>query len=46
MFSDRVISALRRSLGELYKKDFKEHVKLSDDEVFEELKELIRPEEL
>jgi hypothetical protein len=46
MLSDRVIAALRRSLTTSYKKEYKESVKLSDDDVFEELKDLIRPEEL
>jgi uncharacterized protein YbaR (Trm112 family) len=46
MLSDRAIKSIRRSLYLTYKKEFKQHVKLTDSEVHEALKELIRPDEL
>lgn len=46
MFTDRTITAIRRSLTEAYKKEFKQRVKISNDEVYEELESLVRPDEL
>jgi hypothetical protein len=46
MLSDRAIRSIRRSLYLTYKKEFHELVKLTDAEVQEALKELIRPDEL
>jgi hypothetical protein len=46
MLSDRAIKSIRRSLYLTYKKEFQQHVKLTDEEVHEALKELIRPDEL
>jgi hypothetical protein len=46
MFTDRTISAIRRSLMEAYKKEFKQRVKISNDDVYEELRSLVRPDEL
>jgi type I restriction and modification enzyme subunit R-like protein len=46
MFTSRTIKAIRRSLGEAYKKHFKQYVGLTLDDVHLALKELIRPEEL
>lgn len=46
MFTDRAISAIRRSLIDAYKKECKQRVKITDDDVYEELRSLIRPDEL
>jgi len=46
MLSDRVLKSLRRSLGESYRKRFKQGVRLTVDDVYDALKELIRPDEL
>ncbi|MGD9633300.1 MAG: type I restriction enzyme HsdR N-terminal domain-containing protein [Pirellulales bacterium] len=46
MFTDRVVSGIRRSLIDAYKKEFKQRVKITDDDVYEELRSLIRPDEL
>jgi hypothetical protein len=46
MFTDRSISAIRRSLAESYRKEFKQRMKFTDDDVYDELKSLVRPDEL
>ena len=46
MFTDRAISAIRRSLCDGYRQQFKKHVKLTPDDVYDSLKSLIRPDEL
>ena len=46
MFTDRSISAIRRSLTEIYKKEFKQRLKITDKDVHEQLCELVRPDEL
>jgi uncharacterized protein YbaR (Trm112 family) len=46
MLSDRAVTAIRRSLIEAYRKEFKQHVKLTTKDILEELKGLIRPEDL
>jgi hypothetical protein len=46
MFTDRAVAAIRRSLTESYRKEFKQRLKISTDDVFEEMKALIRPDEL
>jgi hypothetical protein len=46
LFTDRSISAIRRSLIDAYKKGFKQRLKITDDDVYEELRSLVRPDEL
>jgi hypothetical protein len=46
MFTDRAIAAIRRSLIDAYKKEFKQRLNISTDDVYEELESLIRPDEL
>lgn len=46
MFTERAISAIRRSLTETYKKEFKQRLKITNKDVLEELSEPIRPDEL
>jgi hypothetical protein len=46
MLSGRAITSIRRSLIESYRKEFKQHVKLTASDIFDELKELIRPNDL
>jgi hypothetical protein len=46
IFSGRAVKAIRHSLAVVYKKQFKQHVNLTLDDVHDALKELIRPEEL
>jgi hypothetical protein len=46
LFTDRSIAAIRRSLVDSYKKEFKQRMKITDDDVYEELKSLVRPDEL
>jgi hypothetical protein len=46
MFTDRSIAAIRRSLTEAYRKEFKQRVKITDEDVYEELRSLVRPDEL
>jgi hypothetical protein len=46
MFTDRSISAIRRSLTEAYKKEFKQRLKISDQDVHDQLCQLVRPDEL
>ena len=45
MLSPRAIAAIRRSLIDAYKKEFKQDVKLSTSDVLIELKELVSAEE-
>ena len=46
MLTERAISAIRRSLTEAYKKEFKQRLKITNKDVLEELSELIRPDDL
>jgi len=46
MFSDRAIAAIRRTLTEAYRKEFKQRLNISDKDVYEVLTALIRPDEL
>jgi len=46
MLSPRAITAIRRSLIDGYRKEFKHRVKLTTSDILEELKALVRPEEL
>lgn len=46
MFTDRAISAIRRSLMDAYYKSFKQRLKISHEDVYEELRSLVRPDEL
>jgi hypothetical protein len=46
MFTDRSIAAIRRSPVESYRKEFKQRMKITDEDVHEELKSLLRPDEL
>lgn len=46
MLSDRAVTAIRHSLLTSYKKQFKERVKLTSDDIVDALKETLRPDEL
>jgi uncharacterized protein YbaR (Trm112 family) len=46
MLSDRAVSAIRRSLVAAYKKEFRQALKITDDDVYEALQELTRPSDL
>lgn len=46
LLSDKAVTAIRRTLHLSYKKAHKESVKLTNDEVYDALKALIRPDDL
>lgn len=46
MFTDRAIAAIRRSLIDAYRKSFKQRLKISQEDVYKELRSLLRPDEL